>query len=146
MLSVMAASGVGIWVGAGSSVVHAHRARRTGIGRSKDMVKTGGENVAALEVENCLVEHVSVSQAAAFGLPHDYWGEELVAAVVLKNGGAVEAEQLRAHCRERLSGFKVPKRIFIVESLPYSSSGKIQKFLMREAVESKLGLKAAKTA
>lgn len=102
------------------------------MGRSKDMIKTGGENVAALEVENCLASHTDVREAAAFGLPHEYWGEELVAAVVPATGRQPDVEALRNYCREKLSGFKVPKRIFIVDSLPQSSSGKVQKFLLRE--------------
>ena len=101
-------------------------------GRSKDMIKTGGENVAALEVENCLAEHSEVTESAVFGLPHEYWGEELVAAVVLKPDAESVADALREHCRSRLSAFKVPKRIFIVDDLPHSASGKIQKFRLRE--------------
>ncbi len=102
------------------------------LGRSKDMIKTGGENVAALEVENCLNGHTDVREAAAFGLPHEYWGEELVAAVVPAAGRTPDVAGLREHCRNQLSGFKVPKRIFIVDSLPQSSSGKVQKFRLRE--------------
>lgn len=102
------------------------------LGRSKDMIKTGGENVAALEVENCLTGHTDVREAAAFGLPHEYWGEELVAAVVPAAGRQPDADALREHCRAHLSGFKVPKRIFIVDALPQSSSGKVQKFRLKE--------------
>ncbi|HLV27770.1 MAG TPA: AMP-binding protein [Burkholderiaceae bacterium] len=102
------------------------------MGRSKDMIKTGGENVAALEVENCLASHTDVREAAAFGIPHEYWGEELVAAIVPASGTQPDIEALREFCRQRLSGFKVPKRIFIVDSLPQSSSGKVQKFKLRE--------------
>lgn len=102
------------------------------LGRSKDMIKTGGENVAALEVENCLASHVNVREAAAFGLPHEYWGEELVAAIVPASGSHLDVDAVLEHCRQHLSGFKVPKRVFIVDSLPQSSSGKVQKFLLRE--------------
>lgn len=106
------------------------------MGRSKDMIKTGGENVAALEVENCLAGHTDVREAAAFGLPHEYWGEELVAAVVPAKGKEPDIEALRAHCRSALSPFKVPKRIFVVDSLPQSSSGKVQKFRLKEKYSS----------
>ena len=102
------------------------------MGRSKDMIKTGGENVAAIEVENCLAGHGDVREAAVFGLPHEYWGEELVAAVVPIDGRAPDVEALREHCRRQLSGFKVPKRIFLVDALPQSSSGKVQKFMLKE--------------
>jgi acyl-CoA synthetase (AMP-forming)/AMP-acid ligase II len=105
------------------------------MGRSKDMIKTGGENVAAQEVENCLVGHPDVREAAAFGVPHERWGEELVAAVVPIEGRQPDTEALRTHCRESLSGFKVPKRIFLVDSLPHSSSGKVQKFKLRQGFD-----------
>ena len=102
------------------------------MGRSKDMIKTGGENVAAIEVENCLAGHPDIREAAVFGLPHEYWGEELVAAVVPVAGREPDIEQLRERCRAALSGFKVPKRIFVVDSLPQSSSGKVQKFVLKQ--------------
>lgn len=102
------------------------------MGRSKDMIKTGGENVAAIEVENCLAGHPDIREAAVFGLPHEYWGEELVAAVVPVAGHEPDIEQLRDRCRTNLSGFKVPKRIFILDSLPQSSSGKVQKFVLKQ--------------
>lgn len=84
-----------------------------------------------LEVENCLASHTDVREAAAFGLPHEYWGEELVAAIVPAPGRTPDVEELREYCRNTLSGFKVPKRIFIVDALPQSSSGKVQKFRLK---------------
>jgi len=101
-------------------------------GRLKDMIKTGGENVAALEVEQVLMEYDSISQAAVFGLEHPVWGEELVAAILPTNGAAVDPERVRAFCKSRLSGFKVPKRIWCVEEMPVSSSGKVQKHLLKQ--------------
>ncbi|MBK0326192.1 AMP-binding protein [Rhodobacteraceae bacterium F11138] len=100
-------------------------------GRAKDMIKTGGENVAAIEVEQCLTEHPQVSDAAIMGLPHEYWGEELVAVVVPVPGTQPGGDELQQHCRARLSAFKVPKRIFIHETVPKSSSGKVQKFILK---------------
>ncbi|MGJ7546195.1 class I adenylate-forming enzyme family protein [Variovorax sp. LT1R16] len=102
------------------------------VGRSKDMVKTGGENVAALEVERALIEHPAVQEAGAFGLPHERWGEELVAAIVLRPGMKASADEVKDFMRKTATGFKVPKRIFIVPALPQSSSGKVQKFALRE--------------
>ncbi len=102
-------------------------------GRSKDMVKTGGENVSATEVEECLVQHAAVSEAAVYGVPHDYWGEELRAAVVPAEGHRVDVGELQAFCKSRLTGFKVPKRIDVVDELPKSSSGKVQKFRLVQA-------------
>ena len=102
------------------------------VGRSKDMIKTGGENVAALEVETVLIQHPEVVDAAAFGVPHERWGEELLAAVVRRPDSALEPAALVAWARERLTGFKTPKRIMLVDALPRSSSGKIQKFVLQE--------------
>ena len=98
------------------------------LGRKKDMIKTGGENVSALEVEICILEFPGVLEAAVYGVPHDYWGEELRAAVTVSADAELDTEALRDHCRATLSPFKTPKKITIVESLPKSSSGKIQKF------------------
>jgi acyl-CoA synthetase (AMP-forming)/AMP-acid ligase II len=96
--------------------------------RKKDMVKTGGENVSSLEVECMLLSHPAVSEAAVVGLPDERWGESVTAFVV---GSAAEAELL-AWCRERLAVFKAPKRIVLVEQLPRTSTGKIQKHLLRQ--------------
>jgi acyl-CoA synthetase (AMP-forming)/AMP-acid ligase II len=81
------------------------------VGRAKDMVKTGGENVSALEVEIGILEHPDVSEAAAYGTPHDYWGEELRAAVVAVPGRSIDLEALHQFCRGRLTATKVPKRL-----------------------------------
>lgn len=105
------------------------------VGRSKDMVKTGGENVSALEVEIGILEHPDVSEAAAYGVPHDYWGEELRTAVVAVPGRTIDVEALHQFCRGRLTGFKIPKKITVVEALPKSSSGKIQKFKLKDMLK-----------
>jgi acyl-CoA synthetase (AMP-forming)/AMP-acid ligase II len=101
-------------------------------GRSKDMIKTGGENVAAQEVETCVVQCPGVRDAAAFGLPDDHLGELLVVAVETAEGVAPTEEAIKAFCRGRLAGFKVPKRVFFVDSLPRSSSEKPQKHKLVE--------------
>lgn len=105
------------------------------VGRAKDMVKTGGENVSALEVEIGILEHPDVSEAAAYGAPHDYWGEELRAAVVPVPGRSVDTEALLQFCRGRLTGFKIPKKITVVDTLPKSSSGKVQKFKLKDMLK-----------
>jgi len=102
-------------------------------GRSKDIIKTGGENVSAAEVEECLVQHAAVSEAAVYGVPHDYWGEEVRAAVVAAEGHAIDVVDLQAFCKSRLAGFKVPKQIAVVGELPRSASGKVQKFRLAAA-------------
>ncbi|WP_096182056.1 long-chain-fatty-acid--CoA ligase, partial [Effusibacillus lacus] len=95
--------------------------------RKKDMVKTGGENVASIEVEGRLLEHPAVLEASVVGLPHPQWGEAVTAFVILKPGQTVTQEELIGFCKDKLAGFKVPKRIEFVESFPRTGTGKIQK-------------------
>jgi long-chain acyl-CoA synthetase len=104
------------------------------VGRKKDMVISGGENVYPMEVENALLEHAAVAEAAVFGVPSERWGEE-VRAVVFPNAGMnVTGDELIAHCRKLIGGYKVPKGIDIAsEPLPKSGPGKIAKSLVRAA-------------
>jgi acyl-CoA synthetase (AMP-forming)/AMP-acid ligase II len=102
------------------------------VGRKKDMIITGGENVYPTEVENVLAAHPAVAEVAVFGIPSERWGEEVRAAVVLREGSAAEEAELLAFCRERIGGYKVPKAIdFRVESLPMTGPGKVAKQLLR---------------
>jgi fatty-acyl-CoA synthase len=105
-------------------------------GRMKEMVKTGGINVAPLEVEEVLLGHVDVEQAYVVGIPDPRKEEVLVAVVVLKDGRDVTAETLRAFCRERLAAFKMPQRFRFVKrsELPVTASGKVQKVTLRETL------------
>lgn len=103
--------------------------------RKKDMVKTGGENVASIEVERCLMEHPAVGEAAVVGLPHPHWGEAVTAFVVLKADASAEDEALLAHARTRLAGFKVPKAILFEKEFPRTGTGKIQKHVLRERMK-----------
>jgi fatty-acyl-CoA synthase len=101
------------------------------VDRKKDMIKTGGENVASREVEEVLYQHNEVQEAAVFGVAHPVWVEAVVAAVVRRNGSLTTEEELVAHCRTRLAGFKTPKQIFFVEELPKNPSGKLLKRELR---------------
>jgi acyl-CoA synthetase (AMP-forming)/AMP-acid ligase II len=103
--------------------------------RKKDVIKTGGENVASLEVERCLMEHPDVAEAAVVGLPHPRWGEAITATVVMKPGAALDEQALLAHCRERLAGFKMPKAIVVKEDFPRTGTGKIQKHMIRDQLQ-----------
>lgn len=95
-------------------------------GRKADTIVTGGENVAPAEVEAVLASHPAVAEAAVYGRSDPEWGERVVAAVVLRPGAAGAAEELRAHCRGALAGFKVPKEIwFATDGLPRTPSGKL---------------------
>jgi acyl-CoA synthetase (AMP-forming)/AMP-acid ligase II len=95
------------------------------IDRQKDMIITGGYNVYATEVENCLNSHPSVSNSAVVGVPDEDWGEAVCALVTLREGAAVSPRDLRAHCRKDLAAYKVPKRIEFASSLPISAAGKV---------------------
>jgi acyl-CoA synthetase (AMP-forming)/AMP-acid ligase II len=93
------------------------------LGRLKELIVTGGENVAPLEVEQTLLAHPAVSDAGVAGLPDPEWGEAITAFVVLSEPAG--ADELRDWCRERLEPFKVPKAIHAVERLPRGAGGKL---------------------
>ncbi len=99
--------------------------------RKKDVIISGGENVSSIEVEDRLMGHPAVREAAVIGIPDEKWGE-LVTALVVTDGSAVTAEDLIAHCRGALAGFKCPKRVEFVAELPRTATGKLQKFRLRE--------------
>ncbi len=99
--------------------------------RSKDIIISGGENISSLEVEECLYRHPAVMEAAVVSRPDEKWGETPCAFVALRDGASATAEELVAWCREHLAHFKVPKTI-VFEALPKTSTGKIQKFVLRE--------------
>jgi len=103
--------------------------------RSKDVIISGGENISSIEVEDALYKHPAVMAAAVVALPDPKWGEVPAAFVELRDGATVTEAELIAHCREHLAGFKSPKKI-IFGPLPKTSTGKIQKFVLREQVKS----------
>ncbi len=94
-------------------------------GRIKELINRGGEKIAPREIDEVLLAHPSVAEAVAFGVPHATWGEEVAAAVVLRTPEKESA--ILAHCREKLSDFKCPKRVYIVEKIPRTATGKIQR-------------------
>lgn len=102
------------------------------VDRKKDIIVTGGENVASGEVERVLAAHPAVREAAVVGRPDERWGEVVTAVVVAESD--VDTAALRAHCRTRLAAYKVPKAFEFVSSLPRNAMGKVQKFLLREPV------------
>ena len=101
------------------------------VDRAKDVIISGGENVSSVEVEGCLMAHPAVSLAAVVAKPDERWGEVPCAFVELKEGAEASEADLIAFARERLAGFKTPKRVVFAE-LPKTSTGKIQKFELRE--------------
>lgn len=103
------------------------------VDRKKDMIISGGENIYPREIEEVLYQHPAVLEAAVIGVPDPVWGESVKALVVLRPGRRASAEELTAFCRERLAGYKVPKSVEFLESLPKSPSGKILKRMLRDA-------------
>jgi len=100
--------------------------------RKKDIIISGGENISSIEVERVLYRHPAVLEAAVVGVPDDRWGEVPKAYVVLRPGQAATEEELVAFCRQHLAHFKCPKRVEFLAELPKTSTGKIQKFVLRE--------------
>ena len=113
------------------------------VGRIKDMVIRGGENLYPREIEEVLFEHPAVGSAQVIGVPDARMGEELMAWVQVHEGASVTEDGLRAFCRERLAHFKVPRYIKFVDEFPMTVTGKIQKFRMREIAIEELGLEDA---
>jgi O-succinylbenzoic acid--CoA ligase len=107
------------------------RGRLIVTGRLSELIVSGGENVAPAEVEAVLEQHPAVAEAGVFARPDPEWGEAVVAAVVPRNGAPLDPEELRAFCRARLAGFKVPKAIETVGVLPRTASGKLRRGALR---------------
>ncbi|CAB4921415.1 MAG: AMP-binding protein [Actinobacteria bacterium] len=100
--------------------------------RKKDVIITGGENVSSIEVEDAVFSHPAVAEVAVIGAPDEKWGEMVTALVVLAEGETVTEAELIAHCRTRLAGYKLPKRVEFRDAIPRTATGKIQKFKLRE--------------
>jgi fatty-acyl-CoA synthase len=113
------------------------------VGRSKDMVIRGGENVYPREVEEFLYTHPDISDVQVVGVPDERYGEELCAWVVVRGGSTLEEEAVRDFCRGRLAHFKVPRYVIFADEFPMTVTGKVQKYKMRETSIERLGLEAA---
>jgi fatty-acyl-CoA synthase len=113
------------------------------VGRSKDMVIRGGENVYPREVEEFLYTHPDVADVQVVGVPDERYGEELCAFVIARAGASVSEDDLRDFCRESLAHFKVPRYVVFTDGFPMTVTGKVQKFKMREDAIARLGLEDA---
>ncbi|MEA2671938.1 MAG: fatty-acyl-CoA synthase, partial [Chloroflexota bacterium] len=113
------------------------------VGRIKDMIIRGGENVYPREIEEFLYGHPDVSDVQVIGVPSERYGEEVMAWVRLREGAAVTGDQLTEHCRGRIATYKIPRYWKFVDDFPMTVTGKVQKFRMREAAVEELGLQAA---
>ena len=110
------------------------------VGRSKDMVIRGGENIYPREVEEYLYRHPKVLDVQCVGVPDAKYGEELCACIILRPGMQADADEIRAFCNGQIAHYKVPRYIRFVESFPMTVTGKIQKYLLRQQVTTELGL------
>jgi fatty-acyl-CoA synthase len=116
------------------------------VGRNKDMVIRGGENIYPREIEEFLYTHPKIADVQVVGIPDERMGEELCAWIRLVEGEACEAEELRTFCRGRIAHYKIPLYIRFVDAFPLTVSGKVQKFVIRERMILELGLATAATA
>ncbi len=116
------------------------------VGRLKDMVIRGGENVYPREIEEFLYRHPKVQDVQVIGVPDPRYGEEICAWIKLHDGKTATADEIREFCKGQIAHYKIPRYIEFVAEFPMTITGKIQKFVMREQTIAKLGLKAEKTA
>jgi fatty-acyl-CoA synthase len=116
------------------------------VGRIKDMVIRGGENIYPREIEEFLYRHPKILDVQVFGIPDPRYGEELCAWIRLRDGEAESVEEVRAFCDGQIAHYKIPRHIKFVDDFPMTVTGKIQKFAMREQMIRELGLVLDKTA
>jgi fatty-acyl-CoA synthase len=113
------------------------------VGRSKDMIIRGGENVYPREIEEFLYAHPSIADVQVIGVPDERYGEELMAWVIARPGATVSDEDVREFCRGKIAHFKIPRYVKVVDAFPMTVTGKVQKFKLREAAIDELGLERA---
>jgi fatty-acyl-CoA synthase len=116
------------------------------VGRIKDMIIRGGENVYPREVEEFLFKHPKIQAVACFGVPDPRFGEELCAWIQLRAGASADAEEFKQYCRGQIAHYKIPRYVEFVVEFPMTATGKIQKFIMRDVMIERLGLSVERTA
>ncbi|NWK76629.1 AMP-binding protein [Aquitalea sp. LB_tupeE] len=116
------------------------------VGRVKDMVIRGGENIYPREVEEFFYRHPKIQEVQVIGVPDDRFGEELCAWIKLRDGETASIDDMRAFCQGQIAHYKIPRYIEFVDSFPMTITGKIQKFVMRQQMKEKLGLNDSQTA
>jgi len=110
------------------------------VGRIKDMVIRGGENIYPSEIEECLHRHPAVQDAQVIGVPDARYGEEVMAWIQLRDGIQATEEEIKEYCRAHIARYKVPRYVRFVEAFPLTVTGKVQKFKMRDEAIRELGL------
>jgi len=116
------------------------------VGRSKDLVIRGGENIYPREVEEYLYRHPKIQDVQCVGVPDDRFGEELCACVVLRAGEFATEDEIRGFCQGQIAHYKVPRYVRFVSGFPMTVTGKVQKYLLRQSIAEELGLREAETA
>jgi acyl-CoA synthetase (AMP-forming)/AMP-acid ligase II len=122
----------GGWFHSGDSCLYEPDGQQIMVDRYKDVVKSGGENVSSQRVEGAVLQHPGVERVAVIGVPDPQWGELVAAVVIPRAGAALDHEELKAFCRERLAGYETPKLVFEVDALPETVGGKVLKYKLRE--------------
>jgi len=112
----------------------------TVVGRSKDMVIRGGENIYPKEIEDLLYRHEKIADIQVIGVPDEKFGEEICAWVKVAADCQLDEDELRAYCKEEIAHYKVPRYFKFVDEFPMTITGKIQKFMMRDVMKKELGL------
>ena len=133
------------WMHTGDLAVMADDGYVNIVGRIKDMVIRGGENVYPREIEEFLYTHPDVEDVQVIGVPDERYGEELMAWVKVRSGATVDPEALREFCRGKIAHYKIPRYVKLVAEFPMTVTGKVQKFKMRETAVAELGLEHAAT-
>ncbi|MGH7340481.1 MAG: AMP-binding enzyme, partial [Candidatus Rokuibacteriota bacterium] len=113
------------------------------VGRIKDMIIRGGENVYPREIEEFLYSHPKIEDVQVIGVPDEKFGEEIMAWVKLREGQTADAEEIREYCRGKIAHYKIPRYVRFVDAFPMTVTGKVQKFVMREESVKALGLERA---
>jgi fatty-acyl-CoA synthase len=108
------------------------------VGRIKDMIIRGGENVYPREIEEFLYSHPQIADVQVIGVPDPKYGEEICAWVKLKEGESISEDEVRAYCRGKIATYKIPRYVKFVDAFPMTVTGKVQKYLMREAMREEL--------
>ena len=124
------------WYHTGDGGIRDQNGNLSLVDRLKDMIVSGGENIYSAEVERALAAHPSVQTVAVVGAPDEKWGERVVAFVVNYPDKPVDVSALESHCRELIAGYKVPKEIHLMDALPQTATGKVQKAILRQQLQS----------
>jgi fatty-acyl-CoA synthase len=131
------------WMHTGDLATMDHEGYVKIVGRSKDMIIRGGENVYPREIEEFLYSHDAISDASVYGVPDERYGEAVMVSVILRQGASLTEDELREYCHGKIAHYKVPRYVAFVDGFPMTVTGKVQKYKMRDAAVDELGLSAA---